>query len=37
MAIFRQHYMWTAQISKISEVRFTWTILQVLLFGQTTP
>lgn len=34
VAILKQHYTWTAQISKMPEVWLTWAILQVWLFGQ---
>lgn len=29
LAILKQHYMWTAQISKIPEVWLSWAMLQV--------
>jgi len=34
VAILKQHYTWTAQISKMPEVWLTWAILQVWLFRQ---
>lgn len=34
VATLKQHFTWTAQISKMPEVWWTWAILQVWLFGQ---